>query len=102
MAQKVAPNPFPTPEYLSPLICGNPAACQLMDYESLNTTDEILVAGTPIKAEPWSMWTNGRTTRIFDGNGNPWYDIDLPGHHYPQGEYHMWVNGIREKRANPF
>ncbi|MDB5540554.1 MAG: repeat-associated core protein [Devosia sp.] len=37
----------------------------------------------------------GQTVRIYDGNGNAWYDIDIPGDHYVAGEYHMWENGVR-------
>ena len=57
-------------------------------------------AATPTTGDPWGMWTNGRTVRMFDGNGNAWYDIDVPGHHYDM-EYHMWDNGRRSK-AVPF
>ncbi|NTI64192.1 hypothetical protein G6L85_22005 [Agrobacterium rhizogenes] len=53
-------------------------------------------AGTPRTGEPWGMWTNGYdTTRIYDGQGNAWYDIDH-GHHGRGWEYHMWENGVRQ------
>lgn len=52
-------------------------------------------AGSPRTGEPWGMWTNGYdTVRIFDGQGNAWYDIDF-GHHGRPYEYHMWENGRR-------
>jgi hypothetical protein len=62
---------------------------------------EALEFGTPRTGAPWGMWTNGRTVRIYDGNGNAWYDIDMPGHHYSGGEYHMWSDG-RRGLAVPF
>jgi RHS repeat-associated protein len=49
---------------------------------------------TPLTGDPWSMWTNGRTCRFFDGNGNADFDIDIPGHHFPM-EWHGWYGGVR-------
>ncbi|SED99637.1 RHS repeat-associated core domain-containing protein [Rhizobiales bacterium GAS191] len=61
------------------------------------TTVDPFGLETPRVAEPWSMWISpgGRTCRFFDGNGNADFDIDIPGHEHPPGEYHLWDNGNR-------
>jgi len=50
--------------------------------------------GSPLTGPAWSMWTNGRTYRFFDGNGNADFDIDIPGHHSCT-EWHAFTKGIR-------
>ncbi|PSH60527.1 hypothetical protein FY050_16150 [Phyllobacterium endophyticum] len=63
--------------------------------QTFGSESEIILAGSPTVGEPWGTWTNGRTTRFFDRSGIPIYDLDFPGHHFKEGEYHLWTNGVR-------
>ncbi|KQY62740.1 hypothetical protein ASD52_36420 [Ensifer sp. Root142] len=74
----------------------SPGGAQCGNLPSSPDKTPIQPAGSPRTGEPWGMWTNGYdTTRMYDGGGNAWYDIDR-GHHGRGWEYHMWENGVRQ------
>jgi hypothetical protein len=69
-----------------------------------STVDLSRKVNDPRTGTPWGfnlLRQDGSRIRIFDGSGNAWYDIEIPGDHSSGPAYHMWNNGIRSREI-PF